>query len=29
MTDLVLKILGLGEEVKKIDLQYCIEKEII
>ena len=29
MTDLILKILGLGEEVKKIDLQYCIEKEII
>lgn len=29
MTDLVLKILGLGGEVKKIDLQYCIEKEII
>lgn len=29
MADLVLKILGLGEEVKKIDLQYCIEKEII
>lgn len=29
MTNLILKILGLGEEVKKIDLQYCIEKEII
>jgi len=29
MTDLVLKVLGLGAEVKKIDLQYCLEKEII